>query len=122
MMDWWRLLEYGAVLYVAFGAYCGISWTVQDDDEEWPLWLAVTLGSLLGVIMWPFCIGGSGGLGAPKPVKKTKRNKAAIAERKRMDNDYRNELARVEVLEVSADHRKRMAVLDERRQKVEEIV
>lgn len=118
-MNWYWVIEHVLALHIAFGAYCGYVWTRKDvDGDQWSIPMALTVGCILGVFIWPFYISAEG---APMPAKKTIQSKAARAERTRMARELAAERGQVAMIEASAHHRQEMAKLGERRRQAEEL-
>lgn len=123
-MDWyWQLLIHAVAVYGTVGLYLGVMWYwIQTDSSNGrPFGTAEKI--IMPVFMmctWPFDI---------QPAdqdnllrgRKTVESKARHDEQKRMAVELARETAQVEMLEASANHRKKMAELDERRKRVEEV-
>ena len=92
-MNWVLILTHVAAMYAAIGTWCGYAWCRRDGDS----------------------------VVSPVPMKKGEFTKAAREEQKRMNRELVRERGRVMMIEMSANHRKEMAALAERRRIAEEM-
>ena len=117
-MNWVLILTHVAAMYAAIGTWCGYAWCRRDGDS---VAVSVLVGVPIGMLLWPLAYGQDDSVVSPVPMKKGEFTKAALEEQKRMNRELVRERGRVMMIEMSANHRKEMAALAERRRIAEEM-